>query len=196
MPQCLKEEIMGSQIQKAVVLLAVAVILGGCASVEVSQDYDPLSATYHHATWQWETPAQPETGDLRVDNPLLINRIRHAIESHLAARNITQTQQQPSLYVAYHLAIEPKLQSYATHSPLGMGGYFYPWSWDYGTDTHVYQYDQCQLTIDIKAADTNTLIWRGTGVYRFRTYKTPEAAAAEMQRIVDRILAQFPPIQE
>jgi hypothetical protein len=37
------------------------------------------------------------------------------------------------------------------------------------------------------------LLWRGVGVYLLKTYKTPEAAAAAIQKIVDRILEQFPP---
>lgn len=181
------------QRQRAIVLLAAVVILGGCTSVQVSQDYDPALVAQRDQTWQWGQPAQPATGDLRVDNPLLNNRIRGAIQSHLAGRHMAQNSQHPDLYIAYHLTIQPKLQSYSSYSTLGMGGYYYPWSWDYDTGTHIYQYDECQLTIDIKAAETKSLVWRGTGVYRYRTYKTPAAAAEDMQRTVDRILAQFPP---
>jgi hypothetical protein len=184
---------MRSQRQKALVLLVVVVILGGCSGVRVSQDYDPVLVAHRNDTWQWEQSAQPMTGDLRVDNPLLNNRIRRAIESHLVGRYMAQEQRQPALYVSYHLSIQPKLQSYSSYSTLGMGGYYYPWAWDYYSDNHIYQYDECQLTIDIKAADTKSLVWRGTGVYRYKTYKSPEAAAKDMQRTVDRILTQFPP---
>lgn len=187
---------MGSLRKKAMPLLAVIAILGGCTGVNVSQDYDPSAVAYDRRTWQWEAPTQPPTGDVRVDNPLLNKRIRQAIERHLAGRNIEQGRHRPDLYVRYHLTIQPKLQSYSSYSTLGMGGYYYPWSWGYDADTRIYQYDECQLTVDIEAADAKTLLWRGTGVYRYKSYKTPQAAAEEMQLIVDRILGQFPPVEK
>ncbi len=174
-------------------LLVALVIIEGCVAVRVSQDYDPTSAAFQKSTWQWELPTQPQTGDLRIDNPLLTGRIREAIHDHLTARNFVQSQQAPGLYVSHNLVIQPRLQSYASTPGWGMGGY--SWVWGLDTDVQVYQYDECRLTIDIKAADTETLFWRGTGEFRLRTYKTPQAAAADMQRIVDRILDQFPPIQ-
>ena len=174
-------------------LIGMIGILAGCSSVQVSQDYDPALAAHRHQTWKWEQPVQPSADDLRVDNPLLNSRIRHAIESHLAGRHIEQDQQHADLDISYYLVIQPKLQSYSSYSTLGMGGYYYPWAWGYDADTNIYQYDECQLTIDIKDAGSGSLIWRGTGVYRYQTFKTPDAAAQDMQRTVDRILAQFPP---
>ena len=186
---------MRSQMQRAKMLLAVAAILAGCSTVQVSQDYDPTLVAHRNQTWQWGQANQPVTGDLRVDNPLLNNRIRRAIESHLADRHIKQDRQHPDLYISYHLVIQQKIQSYSSYPTFGVGYYYYPWSWSYDADVHVYQYDECQLTIDVKAADTNALIWRGTGVYRYKTYKTPYEAAKDMQRTVDQILSQFPPVE-
>lgn len=181
--------------RKGRVLLAAVAFLAGCASVQVSQDYDPRAVVYRHGTWQWEESVQPATGDLRVDNPLLNNRIRRAIEAHLETRGIHQRRQQPDLKLTYRLSIQPKIQSYSSYSTMGWGYYNYPWYGGMDADTRIDQYDQCQLTIDIKAADTSALLWRGTGIYRFRTYKTPDAAAEDMQRTVDRILSQFPPVE-
>jgi len=186
---------MRSPCKKGMVLLVALAMLAGCAGVQVSQDYDPQAASYRYGTWQWGEPSQPATGDLRVDNPFLNDRIRQAIENHLAGRNIVQSLQ-PDLYLSYRLTIQPKIQSYTSYPTLGAGYYSYPWYGGYDADTQVYQYDECQLTIDIKAADTKSLLWRGTGIYRLKTYNTPDAAAADMQETVDRILAQFPPAEK
>lgn len=184
---------MQSFLQRVMVLLIVGAALAGCSTVQVSQDYDPHAAVNHQGTWYWEEDIQPQSGDLRVDNPLLDSRIRHAIQTHLTNRDIAQKQQQPDLIISYRLVIQPKLRGYSNYSSLGWGGYYYPWSWGYDVDTHIEQYDECQLTIDIKAAETGDLVWRGTGVYSLRTYTTPDAAAEAMQRTVDKILTQFPP---
>ena len=184
---------MQSTTPRVIVLLIVGASLAGCATVQVSQDYDPHAVHHPHRTWYWEESSQPPSGDLRVDNPLLNSRIRHAIQRHLTNRDIVQKQHQPDLSISYRLVIQSKLRSYSTYSMLGWGGYYYPWAWGGDVDPHIEQYDQCQLTIDIKAFETGALVWRGTGVYTFRTYDTPQAAAEAMQGTVDKILAQYPP---
>lgn len=176
------------------VVMAIAVLLAaGCTPVQVSQDYDLQAELSHPGTWQWRYRQQPATGEIRVDNPLLDKRIRRAVETHLARRDITRVDANADLLLSYYLNITRRLYNDTVTTDMGVGGYFYPWYWGVGTETRVYQYDQSELIIDIHAADTNALIWRGVGAYRYRSYDSPEAAAEAMQTIVDRILAQFPP---
>ncbi len=177
-------------------LLPAVIFLAGCSTVQVSQDYEPHADVSLSGTWGWRESDQAPTGDLRVDNPLLDKRIRRAVENHLAARNIAPAQGPPDFYLTYHLAIEQKLESDTYYSSMGAGrGYhpYHPWYGGIGTETRIRQYDHSRLTIDIHAADTGDLIWRGVGVYRLKTHRTPEAAAAAVQNTVDRILGQFPP---
>ena len=174
-------------------ILWVAIVLTGCASVNVSQDYDPDVALSRLGTWQWRHPKQPLTGDVRVDNPLLDKRIREAIATHMASRNITWAQSKADLQVVYYLAIEPKILSDSYYSTLGYGGYYHPWYGGFATETRIRQYDESRLTIDIHAGDTDELLWRGVGTYRFKTFQTPQKAAEAVQKTVDKILRQFPP---
>jgi hypothetical protein len=174
-------------------LLLVVFAMAGCTTVQVSQDYDPHADMSRYGTWQWRDPVQVATGDIRVDNPLLDKRIRHAVENHLAGRNISPASGQPDLYLTYHLVIEQKIQSDTYYSTVGVGSYYHPWYGGMGTETRIWQYDESRLTIDIHSADTGELMWRGVGTYRLRTHKTPEEAAAAAQKTVDKILSQFPP---
>ncbi len=175
------------------ILLVAVMTLAGCTTVQVSQDYDPQANLPRYGTWQWRDPVQASTGDIRADNPLLDKRIRHAIENHLAHRNISLVQGQPDLFLTYHLAIEQKIQSDTYYSTMGVGSYYHPWYGGMGSETRIHQYDESRLTIDIHAADTGDLLWRGVGTYRLKTYKTPQEAAAAAQKTVDKILLQFPP---
>jgi len=175
----------------AVCLLALA----GCSSVQVSQDYDPAALISGTGTFAWRHRVQPATGDVRVDNPLLDRRIRTAIEKHLTARGFALDPKRPDMYLAYHLGIEPVIQGVPDDPFYGVRGYRYPWYGGFPRETRIYQYDDCRLTIDVLAAGSDRLVWRGTGVYRCRTYNDPHKAAADIQRTVDRIMAQFPPDQ-
>lgn len=178
-----------------VVWLMALFILAGCSTVQVSEDYDPAALRMPHDTWQWRDAVQPAVGDVRIDNPLLDKRIRRAVENNLVARGLRRTPSHPDIYLAYHLAIDPKIEGDTVYSSVGAGRYAYPW-WHggFGTEARVRQYDECRLTIDILAAGSGALIWRGVGTYRLRHPSDPQTAAEEMQQTVDKILGQFPPV--
>jgi hypothetical protein len=185
------EETMTSPAFKIIALALLTLV--GCTVVQVNQDYDPDAKFGRLTTWQWRDATQPATGDVRVDNLLLDKRIRRAVERHLAARHIRRVTADPDFYLAYHFAVQQKIKSESYNTTMGWGGYYYPWYGGFGTETRIYQYDESRLTIDVIDADSGSLLWRGTGIYRFRDYKTPELAAEKMQQTVDKILAQFPP---
>ena len=183
-------------LRSKMMMLAILTTLVGCTTVQVSQDYDPDADLARYRTWQWREPIQASAGDVRADNPLLNKRIRRAVENHLTSRQIKATQGQPDFYLAYRLSIVQKIQGDSYYSTVGVGSYYHPWYGGYGglgSETIIRQYEESRLTIDMLAADTKDLLWRGTGIFRFKTYATPEEAAEAMQQTVDRILWQFPP---
>jgi hypothetical protein len=170
-----------------------AVVIAGCTTINVSQDYDTLADLSHYDTWQWRHPVQPPSGDIRIDNPLLDKRIRQAVENHLADRRMGRVDKQGAITVSYHLNIESRIYSDAYYPGYGVGRFYDFGYGGFGAETRIYQYDLNSLIIDIHLAYTDKLLWRGVGDYRLRTYKSPEAAAEAMQAIVDKILGQFPP---
>ena len=181
---------------KGIVVVFLGILLAGCSSVQVSQDYDLHADLSKFGTWQWKYPVQVATGDIRVDNPLLDRRIRRSVEKHLSGRNIMLAGETPELYLVYNLAVERQIYSDSYYSSVGVGSYYHPWYGGIGTETRIYQYDESRLTIDILSSGTDALLWRGVGTYRFKTYKTPQAAAEAIQKTVDKILMQFPPADQ
>jgi hypothetical protein len=101
--------------------------------------------------------------------------------------------EQPNFTLTYHLSIDQKIWSDTYNSAFGVGRYSDPWYGGFGTETRIRQYEESRLTIDIHAADSGDLLWRGVGVFRFVDQASPEAAAEDMQKTVDKILWQFPP---
>jgi hypothetical protein len=68
-----------------------------------------------------------------------------------------------------------------------------PWRHCHRHRQQVREYDEGSLTIDLVDADSAALLWRGTGTQRFREYKDPEKASRDINTLVEKILAQFPP---
>ena len=174
-------------------LVFFLLVLSGCSSVRVSQDYDPDKMPGKMGTFAWNEKVQPKTGDVRVDNPLLDRRIRNAVEAHLTGRNGRMVNTNPDYVIGYQLEIKSKINSYSHCPRFGPWGYRYGWYTHFDCEPQVYQYDEERLIVDVLDGNGRDLLWRGTGVYRLKRYRTPQAAIRDIQQTVDRILGQFPP---
>lgn len=169
--------------------------LAGCASVKVNQDYEPGTDFSAYRAFDWKSAAQPRTGDIRVDNPLLDSRIRKAVESTLEAKGFNKTGPTGADFlVDYNLSIQARIDSspvsVGTGFGIGGGGSF--GGIGIGTDT-IESYDTGLLVIDFYDAKTGRMIWRGSGSKRLGRQADPANNAEEINVLVDKILAQFPP---
>jgi len=180
-----------SRSARAFPLLALAVALCACSSIEVKQDWDPHAnfSTLHSWAWQKQTPAV--TGNPRLDDPLVHGRIQSSIENTLAEKGYPKAMSgRPDFLVAYHIAIQQKLDAQTIYT--GYGPYR-GWYGMGGAQTVVDQYDVGTLLVDVIDPGTNDVIWRGTAQSRLQELKTPEERQARIQDAVNRVLEQFPP---
>jgi hypothetical protein len=170
-------------------LLLLALGLG-CATYQVNVDYDQKKDFSGYRTFTWFPLRRPPTGDYRIDDPLLEQRIREAVERELAARGFRQVEDvTPDFFVAYHLSIEQKLDVYTVNRGYyGAYGYYMGWP-----ETEVRQYDEGTLVIDVADARDKEVVWRGLAVGRVRQQATPEQRTQAVNDAVAAILAKFPP---
>ncbi len=171
---------------------AMVLLLFGCSSVTVSQDYEIGADFSTYRTFDWVSAEQPRTGDIRVDNPLLDARIRSAVEQKLTVQGYRKkTTGQPDMLVAYHLTIRSRIEGDTFRTGFGYGRY--PYWGGAGFETAIRQYDEGMLVIDIGDAAENRLIWRGTGTRRVTEKANPEKSTRIVNQTVTEILNQFPP---
>lgn len=162
-------------------LLAAAVAaclpLAGCESpggkVSVLTGQTPLTGS----TYAW-APVQPGSGDPRVDNDIMRERIRTAIDTNLAAKGYSQVDAaQAKLLVSYHVGLKSGTDYSATSmgGPSGMacgirgciGGY----GWGmYGApmdvDIRSVNYTEGAVMLDLIDAASGKLAWRATSQKR------------------------------
>ena len=79
--------------QHAIPALTLLVI--GCSGLEVSQDYDVNTDFSGLKLYAWKSEKQAQTGDIRVDNPLLDARIRAAVDRALTAGGLHKAPEKP-----------------------------------------------------------------------------------------------------
>lgn len=175
-------------------LVAFILLFSGCSKVQVSQDYKPGSNFAGYRQYQWKAMAPVSSEDARVANPLLHERFRQNIDQGLAQRGFAFGAPADFL-VNYTYSIQTRLESDYSGSSVGFGaGSHYRYSHiGFGTGVGVRQYDVGVLVIDIYDIPAGKLVWRGTGTEIVGTHSTPEETSAFVYRMVNAILAQFPP---
>ena len=66
------------------IVLLLFVVLAGCSTMQVHSDHDPSANFAGLKTYDWTKAAKKVTGDPRLDNPALDQRIRELIQLQLA----------------------------------------------------------------------------------------------------------------
>jgi len=174
-----------------VLCLGIA-LCAACSPVRVNQDYVQTADFSAIHTYGWRSAAPPASDDPRINNPLLRQRFRQAIEQTLTQRGYRQAAE-PDVLVDYGHTIISRLDADQLDIGFGFGFGRGPVSGGFFGGPGIRQYDSSVLTIDIYDASGERLLWRGSGSEILTTHDSPSELTAAVNRMVAAILAQFPP---
>lgn len=174
-------------------LAGLAVLANACGGgLRVSTDYDPEAGFEGYQTYKWAQRTQGGE-DPRVYNELMAGRIKRAIDAALQAKGYRETSDTPDFYVAWHGAIEGRMDVQTINHHYGYG-----WGWYYPSgvvqDTYVRNWDEGTLMIDIVDGRSNSLVWRATG--QAELDERPQAPEVQQDRLNEaavQMLEHFPP---
>lgn len=154
-------------------LLVLTLAAAGCSGVDVRSDYEPATDFAAYRTYAW----LPQTPTAQVDE-LVIGRIQRAVDAALDAKGLRPVSaDEADLMVNQSVSVTEKLRvsdPYYSYEPYEL-------------------YREGTLVIDLVDAETRQLVWRGTGQTRLAELKTPEEREERVRRVVEAILARFPP---
>jgi len=169
-----------------------ALFMAGCSSVSVTRDYDTAMDFSTLKTFAWQYADQPQTGNPRIDNDLIDNRVRAAVNTELSQKGFEQVEKESADFlVAYYIDYKQRISGNTISFGVGTGSYGRHSA--VGYDTGITDYEEGHLTIDILNPADEKNFWRGVG--RRRAYETsdPEKATELVNTAVARILKKFPP---
>ena len=184
---------------RKIVILSVVIIILGCSGIKVSQDYKLATDYSNLETYAWQFETQEKTGDPRLDNPLLDNRIRDAVDNFLLEKSFKRSSDNiPDFYVTYTLKIFRRIDSSGSRSgwSFGFGSFGRSSGFGISTGSQVGEYDESMLVIDFIQPDRGDLLWRGIATRRFWQHSKPEETTKFVNETVNKILSQFPPQQK
>lgn len=182
-----------------IVLLSLSIaIVSACSSIKVEQDYNENTDFSALKSYAWQTDKQPGTGDVRVDNSLLNNRIREAIDNELANKGQRKVARNKANYLlAYHYVIREKDEydgsSVRTGIGVGVGHHGGYGGLSFGFGDRKREYDEGELTIDMLNPANKQIIWRGVASRKIINQSDPAERTKRVRETVQAILRKFPP---
>lgn len=162
---------------KNAISLLVLLALVGCASAQVATDYDKAADFSGYRTYAWITGTQ-------AANPLIEQRIKTAVDRHLAARGLTKVTDSPDLQVATHASTS--VQQQVSVDSFGYGYAGAGWG---GTMVNVRNVDVGTLLLDLVDASSQQLVWRGMAT----DVVGHSVSQEKVDRAVGKMLSSFPP---
>jgi hypothetical protein len=178
---------------RLVALLGLLAYAGGCTTIKVASDFDPQANFSSLHSYAFHAAPASDMSDPRVDNSLLDERIRAALDTELSAKGFQKLSGgSPDFLVSFHVGVQSKLDvTTLNRSYPYYGGYY--GAWGGYQETMVREYEQGTLMIDVIDPATGNLIWRGSAQSEVRDLKTPEARTKRINVVVERVLKDFPP---
>ena len=177
---------------------ALLVLSSGCSTISVITDYNPNFNFSALKSYAWLDNGQVPSSDARINNTLVVDRVRKAVEQTLAARGYVKTEAGSADFMVSWLGgIDKKIQAQTIdhfYSPYGYGALNHDPYWGSTMrSTTAYEYEVGTLIIDILDPGPHKLVWRGAGQDHISGKKSPAEIEKGLNEAVTAIMKDFPP---
>lgn len=186
-------------------ILALALIINSCSAVRVSSDYDQSVNFASYKTYAFYKPGIDRAEISDIDK----KRILRAIDSEMAAKGFSKSDNNPSVLVSIFAKANKRVSVYNNgfgfggFSPFGFGGFgglgfgrfgFGGFGFPYygGFGPSVSERTEGVLYIDLLDANKKQLVWQGKGTAPL-TNKTVQKREERIKEIVREIMTVYPP---
>ncbi len=173
-------------------IVASAVLLTGCASLQVGHDFDRSADMrgYHRFAWM---PREHHG----TNNPLVAQRAHDAIQEVLTSKGFTYVDDSATanFVVDFTMGSHERTDVHSYPAPYGpvAWGYYGWWGYPYwGSQVDVRQYREGTLSIDVFDARTHRPVWHGWAKKELSRTDV-ERSEGPIRTAVQTVLEGFPP---
>lgn len=180
-----------------VIMMLVAVsLLAACSSgPKIKTDYDHSIDFSQFKTYGYFSP-------MGIENPnyssILGQMFRDAIDAQMQPRGYVKSDN-PDILINVSARLQDKTKVTTTTDPMYGGYYGYrgglydPWGgYGYGTTTHVSQYTEGTVNIDMVATQQKRMIWEGVAIGRVNEKDSNDRLRADIQSGVAEMFKGYP----
>lgn len=179
------------------VLACIAVLLASCASKPtIESDYDHTIDFSQYKTYGFFNP-------MGIENPnyssIYGSIFRAAISREMESRGYVQSDN-PDLMINVSGRLQDKTKVTTTSDPYMGGGYYGyrrgaygAWGgYGYGTSTHVSNYTEGTVNVDMVDRAQKRMVWEGVAVGRVNEKKTSEETRTNINAGIQEMFAGYP----
>jgi hypothetical protein len=182
---------------RMVLLAVVAMALASCASKPtIESDYDPTIDFSQFKTYGFFNP-------MGIENPnyssIWGSVFREAIGKEMESRGYTQSDN-PDLMINVSGRLQDKTKVTTTSDPYMGGGYYgyrrgHYGTWGgygYGTSTHVSNYTEGTINVDMVDRTAKRMVWEGVAMGRVNEKNTNEERRVVINSAILEMFAGYP----
>ncbi len=186
-----------TRISRYVLLAGTAMFLGGCASgPTIETDYDRTIDFSQYKTYGFFNP-------MGIENPSYSSIygaiFRDAISKEMESRGYRKSDN-PDLMINVSGRLLQKTRITTTSDPFMAGGYYgyrhgYYGTWGgygYGATTHVSNYTEGTVNVDIVDRAKKRMVWEGVAVGRVNETNTSDKTRANIAASIQEMFAGYP----
>ena len=179
------------------VLAGIAIMLASCASKPTIQsDYDHTIDFTGYKTYGFFNPMGIENANY---SSIYGSIFRDAISKEMESRGYTQSDN-PDLMINVSGRLQDKTKVTTTSDPYMGGGYYGyrggrygTWGgYGYGTSTHVSNYTEGTVNVDMVDHELKRMVWEGVAVGRINEKRTNDETRTNIYAGIKEMFAGYP----
>jgi len=174
-------------------------LVGGCStsSTKIHSDYDHSIDFSQYKTYGYYSP-------MGIENPsyssLLGQMFRDAIDAQMLPKGYVQSDN-PDILINVSARLQDKTKVTTYSDPMMYGGGYYgyrggmydPWGgYGYGTSTHVSQYTEGTINVDMVDPAQKRMIWEGIAIGRINEKQSGAELREDIKAGVAEMFVNYP----
>ena len=172
----------------------LAGLLLACCAVAAAQDirfnFLPGTDFSKYKTYKWV-----KVPNAQYPNSILDQQIMQAIDTQLAAKGLSKTEDNPDLYVTYQVAVNQEKQwnSYSSGGDMWGWGGWGGWGGMSTTTTTSQTINIGTLSCDIYDVAQKKQVWRGDATKTLGSGKDPNKVSKNLNKAMAKLFKKYPP---
>jgi len=184
------------KVTRIIAILFAGTLVAACSSgPKIQTDYDRTVDFSQFKTYGYFSP-------MGIENPnyssILGQMFRNAIDAEMQPRGYVKSDN-PDILINVSARLQDKTRVTTTADPMYGGYYGYrgglydPWGgYGYGTSTHVSQYTEGTVNVDMVATQQKRMIWEGDAIGRVNEKDSNDRLRADIQSGVTEMFKGYP----
>ena len=178
------------------ILLLILMVTGCGSTTKIHSDYDHSIDFSQYKTYGYYSP-------MGIENPnyssLLGSMFREAIDAQLLPKGYVKSDN-PDILINVSARLEDKTKVTTYSDPMMGGGYYGyrggmydPWGgYGYGTSTHVSQYTEGTINVDMVDIKHKRMIWEGVAIGRINEKRKSGELREDIRVGIAEMFANYP----